>query len=415
MAQPSLYWVIALGIAVADAPLPTRAATAEQSLGQSLFFDTSLSQPGGQACGSCHAPSVAFTDPNKSNPTSAGAHPTLFGNRNAPTAMYSAYSPAFQFNPAIQDYNGGQFLDGRAATLEDQAKAPFLNPIEMANPDKASVIQKLRDSPNATAFLSVYGPNALNDVDQAYTSLVQALAAYERSPALLPFTSKYDAYLAGTSLLTDQEQHGLRLFEDPTKGNCAACHASQPAADGTPPLFTDFTYDNIGVPKNPANGSYSQTGSAVIDLGLGQTTGDPADDGRFKVGTFRNIAITGFYTHNGWFDNLVQVVDFYNTRDVKPACVSAFISAADAERLGCWPAAEVPATVNHDELGDLGLTAQDVDDIVAFLGTLTDGFTADQFAALEPGTLTLMLTGLPVLALLRRRRAPSKPISARQR
>ena len=386
------------------------ALTAEQRLGESLFFDTTLSRPGGQSCGSCHSPSVAFTDPNKNSPTSAGVHANLFGSRNAPTAMYSAYSPVFRFDTDIQDYVGGQFLDGRAATLEDQAMAPFLNPIEMANPDRASVIQKLRDGPNAAAFLSVHGANALTDVDHAYDLLVKTLASYERSPALSPFSSKYDAYLAGKATLTTRETHGLQLFEDPAKGNCAACHSSQASANGTPPLFTDFTYDNIGVPRNTASLFYTlpaalnPDGSAFIDLGLGGTTGDSADNGRFKVGTLRNVALTGPYTHNGYFNDLWQVVDFYNTRDIKPVCISPFTSADQAERLGCWPAAELPGTVNHDELGNLGLTAADVDDIVAFLGTLTDGFAADQVAAVEPGTLSLLLMGVLGLGVWRRHR-----------
>ena len=383
---------------------PTPAA--EQTLGENLFFDTTLSQPGGQSCGSCHSASFAFTDPNKSVPTSAGVNPVLFGNRNTPTAMYSAYAPAFHFDTDARDHVGGQFLDGRAAALEDQAKAPFLNPVEMANADRASVIQKLRLSPNSPAFLSVYGSNALDDVDRAYDLLAQALAAYERTPALSPFSSKYDAWLAGKTALTTAEAHGLELFENPAKGNCMACHASRPSADGTPPLFTDFTYDNIGVPKNPGSlfytlpAAFNPDGTAFTDLGLGRTTGNPDDDGRFKVGTLRDIALTGPYTHNGYFDTLWQVVDFYNTRDVKPPCASPFLSVADAERLGCWPAAEIPGTVNHDELGNLGLTTDEVSDIVAFLGALSDGFVVGQVAAAEPAALEIFLMGCLSLGLL---------------
>jgi len=386
--------------------------TPEQALGQSLFFDTSLSNPGGQSCGSCHNPAAAFTDPNKSNPTSAGVHATLFGFRNTPTAMYAAFSPEFGFDAAAQDYVGGQFLDGRAATLEAQAKAPFLNPVEMANPDKASVIAKLRAGPNAAMFLFLYGSDALDDVDRAYDLLAQAIASYERSAALSPFSSKYDAWLAGKTSLSAQEAHGLQLFEDTAKGNCAACHPSRPAADGSPPLFTDFTYDNIGVPRNPANpfyalpAEYNPAGAAFTDLGLGATTGDPADDGRFKVGTLRNIALTASYSHNGFFTDLTQIVDFYNTRDVKPACADPNATAAMAEALGCWPAAEFPDTVNHDELGNLNLTGDEVMDIVAFLQTLTDGWI-DPAPIPEPGSLKLLAGALALAVALGRARWPA--------
>jgi cytochrome c peroxidase len=153
------------------------------------------------------------------------------------------------------------------------------------------------------------------------------------------------------------------LFEDEDKGNCAACHPSQPSDDGTPPLFTDFTYDNLGVPKNPENPFYylpkflNPSGVDFVDLGLGGTLNKPSENGKFKVPSLRNIAKTSPYIHNGLFKNLRQVVAFYNTRDVGP-----------------WPQPEVRMNVNHDELGNLGLSEQEIDDIVAFMHTLTDGY-----------------------------------------
>jgi cytochrome c peroxidase len=385
--------------------------TPEQLLGSRLFFDTSLSNPGGQSCGSCHTASVAFTDPDKSSPTSKGVNPALFGSRNAPTAMYMAFSPTFHRDDAEGIFVGGQFLDGRAATLEDQAKAPFLNPVEMANPSKEAVIEKLRASANADLFRYVYGPDSLANVDAAYNKLAQAIASFERTPVLSPFSSKYDAYLDGTATLTEQEARGLALFEDPMKGNCAACHPSQPGADGSKPLFTDFTYDNLGVPKNPHNKFYGMSaefnpaGEGFVDVGLGKTTGDPGDDGKFKVPTLRNLTLTGAFMHNGYFDTLEGVVDFYNTRDVKPLCVDPMTSEADALTLGCWPLAEVAENVNFDELGNLGLTSSEVKDIVVFLGTLTDGWLLAEVG--EPGTVGLLVAGL-VAAAIGRRRAPRR-------
>jgi len=384
--------------------------TQEQLLGSRLFFDTSLSHPGGQSCGSCHTPAAAFTDPDKSSPTSKGVNPQLFGNRNSPTAMYAAFSPKFHYDTDEELWIGGQFLDGRAATLEDQAKGPFLNPVEMANPDKASVIEKLRSGPNAKLFEEVYGAGSLSDVDTAYNLLAQAIATFERTETLSPFSSKYDAYLAGKASLTEEEMRGLSLFEDPMKGNCAACHPSRPSADVPKPLFTDFTYDNLGVPKNPHNDFYwmptqfNPDGEKFVDVGLGKTTGDVGDDGKFKVPTLRNLALTGAYMHNGYFDTLKGVVDFYNTRDVKPACANPLTSEADALLLGCWPAAEVALNVNVDELGNLRLASSEVRDIVVFLGTLTDGWVA---SVPEPATFGLLAVG--IIGLTVSRRGPCRP------
>jgi cytochrome c peroxidase len=355
-----------------------------ERLGHQLFNDTSLSNPPGQSCATCHDPRVAFTDPDRRFPTSQGVDRKLFGKRNGPTAMYAAFSPAFHFDESEQLFVGGQFLDGRAATLEEQAKAPFLNPLEMANTSPQQVVEKVRNAPYAPLFRRVFGPQAFDDPDAAYQRIAQAIAAFERSPALNRFSSKYDHYLAGEALLTPQELRGLRLFEDERKGNCAACHPSRPAEDGTPPLFTDFTYDNIGIPKNPHNAFYRMApqfnpdGWQFVDKGLGVTVNLASQDGKFKVPTLRNVAVTAPYTHNGYFRSLRAVVDFYNTRDVKPRCPQAWYSEEQALKRGCWPAPEEAGNVNREELGSLGLSAEEVDDIVAFLHTLTDGWRSPQ-------------------------------------
>jgi len=250
---------------------------------------------------------------------------------------------------------GGQFWDGRASTLEDQAKGPFLNPVEMNN-TKEGVIQAIREARYAGMFRMVYGSGSLSDVETAYNFVAKAIAAFERTTMLNKFTSKFDYYLQGKATLTAQELRGLRLFEDPAKGNCAACHPTTSADGVTPPLLTDFSYDNLGVPKNPE--IEELTGQDVpADLGLGVTVNDPAGNGKFKVSSLRNIAKTAPYAHNGYFKTLKDTVHFYNTRDVDPS----------------WPAPEVPVNMNTDELGNLGLTSQEEDDIVAFLMTLTDG------------------------------------------
>ncbi len=338
-----------------------------QRLGKRLFFDASLSSPPGQGCFSCHSPTAGFADPRKDQPVSAGVYGDRFGSRNAPSAAYAGFSPEFHFDSEEGLYVGGQFWDGRASTLEEQAKGPLLNPVEMANPDKATVVGKVREGGYQKAFDNLYGPGALDDVETAFDRVVDAIAAYERSEEVNPFSSKYDAYLRGEVDLSVQEARGLALFKAEDKGNCAACHPADPGPDGTPPLFTDFTYDNLGVPKNAANPFYRQSptfnpqGEDFVDPGLEKTTGDPAQRGKHKVSTLRNIALTAPYMHNGAIETLRDSVQFYNRRD----------------RDSRWQPPEVAENVNREELGDLGLSEQEVDDIVAFMLTLTDGYRAE--------------------------------------
>ena len=329
-------------------------------LGKLAFADPTLSAPAGQSCADCHAPSVAFRDPESDRSTSAGAVPGRFGSRNTPTAMYASYIPPLHFDTTTQRFLGGLFWDGRASTLEDQATKPLLNPLEMNNADAAAVQATLQATTYAADFRSIFGDAALDDPAIAVGHLAEALAAYERTNVFAPFSSKYDRYLAGTAALSDSEQRGLAIFEDPARGNCASCHPSRPGADGSPPLFTDYSYANLGIPKY-MNSKYltqpadmNPDGLAFIDHGLMLTTGDPAQDGKFRVPTLRNIARTAPYGHNGYFENLPYLLDFLNTRDV-----------------GTWAAPEIPANV-ESRTGHLGLSAQDLDDLYAFLLTLTD-------------------------------------------
>lgn len=354
--------------------------TAKAQLGRALFFDPSLSSPPGQSCATCHDATAALADPDRRLPVSKGVLPGRVGNRNAPTAMYAAFSPRFHFDKEEGLYVGGQFLDGRAATLEEQAGQPFLNPLEMANPDKRAVVEKVRRAAYRQDFDRVFGKGALDDTERAYARITEALAAFERTPQFSPFSSKYDAWLAGRAKLTQQEMRGLRLFEAEDKGNCAACHPSKPGPRGEPPLFTDFTYDNLGVPRNPDNPFYrlpaqlNPAGAKWVDLGLGATVGKRSEDGKFKVPTLRNIELTAPYMHNGYFKTLRGTVVFYNDRDRKPRCKRSGVNEETALKQKCWPAPEVSANVNDEELGDLGLSEREIDDIVAFMKTLTDGW-----------------------------------------
>ena len=339
------------------------AFTAKEHLGKFLFFEKSLSTPPGQDCSACHDPAVAFADPELELPVSKGASPGLYGNRNDMTVAYSAFVPPLHYNQEEEVWVGGLFWDGRVNSLAEQAKGPPLNPLEMANPDIETIHEKLRALEYVNLFTEVYGDQALTDPTTAFDNMADAIEAYEKTSEVNPFSAKYDYWLRGEVELSPQEQRGLILFEEEDKGNCAACHTSRPAEDGSPPLFTDFTYDNLGTPKNPENPFYflsqdlNPEGLAFVDLGLGTTVKDPAQNGKFRVPTLRNVAVTSPYMHNGVFKTLFSVVSFYNTRD-----------------LAEWPAPEVPENVNKEELGALGLTNQELEDLVAFLKTLSDGW-----------------------------------------
>jgi cytochrome c peroxidase len=346
--------------------------SAKARLGETMFKDPGLSEPAGQACADCHRPESAFRDPEVDRSTSGGVVPGRFGSRSSPTAMYAAYVPALHFEDSRAV--GGLDWDGRADSLEEQAGMPLLAPLEMNNPDKASVVDKVRRSAYAGKFREVFGSTALDHVDEAFTHVTEAIAAYERTAVFAPFSSKYDRYLSGTAQLTDKEQRGLALFEDPARGNCAGCHPSRPSADGAPPMFTNHTYANLGVPRYANSMFFAQPlnpdGERYIDHGLMQTVGDPAQDGKFRVPTLRNIARTAPYGHNGYFASLQYFIDFLNTRDVGSTAVGT-CSRSDASARCAWPEPEVGATVDHS-VGRLGLSPAEVNDVVAFLTTLTD-------------------------------------------
>ena len=351
--------------------LETKTLTLEQQLGKKIFFDENLSSPKGQSCASCHDIKTALSDSLQDSPVSLGAVTRRTGTRNTPSAGYSAFSPTFYFDKKEGLYIGGQFLDGRAADLKAQAKIPFLNPDEMNNADEKTVIEKIKASNYIELFKQVYGDTILTDVTKAYDQMAQAIVAFENTANFNQFTSKYDYFLAGRVTLTEQEQKGLALFEDEKKGNCAACHISK-TEDGSLPLFTDFTYDNLGTPSNPK--ILALKGANFIDVGLGQTVGS-AENGKFKVPSLRNVAKTAPYMHNGVFKDLKDVVDFYNTRDVD----------------GKWAKPEVATNVNTEELGDLNLTDEEVDAIVVFMKTLTDGYPIEKQSifSVETGRITL--------------------------
>jgi cytochrome c peroxidase len=424
--------------AVAGLAAATGVSAAEldpvQSLGKKLFFDTALSVNGNQSCSSCHDPDHGFGSPhghfNAAGAVVQGSVEGRFGNRKPPSMAYASESPVLHHIVDEGDitFVGGAFLDGRATgkrlgnPTADQAQGPFLNPLEMGLPHAACVVDRVLhprgDDDYAPLFAAVWGPDlsgiTLPDdlqakcadpdakieiedaataaaVDEVFAKIAYAISAFEKSTEVDRFSSRYDRWLHGQGELTAAEQAGLKVFTDEKKGNCAACHVLSPSTSGKPAVFTDWTFDNLGVPKNRDNPFYDEQGAnpvgkAYIDPGLGGFLAtDPVyasyateNMGRHQVPTLRNLTkgVTPdspkAYMHNGYFKTLEGVVHFYNTRDVLPACKDDWASEAEAMAQNCWPAAEIPATVNKDELGDLKLTAAEEADLVAFLKTLDD-------------------------------------------
>ncbi|MCC3245332.1 c-type cytochrome [Methylocystis sp. WRRC1] len=371
--------------------------TPVELLGKRIFEDTSLSRPAGVSCASCHDATKAFQGVNGS-PIAAvarGSLPTSFGKRNTPTIMYASFAPPFSFVEEKDEESGkvemvpvgGQFLDGRASDLLAQFEGPLLDPLEMNAPSKRFAVEAIRDGAYADLARKVYGEKIFDDPDAAFEKLAQAVVAFESSARFHPFASKFDDYLRGQAQLTATEKKGFELFKDPKKGNCLACHVGK--EDSREPkdwLFTDFTYDALGAPRNraiPVN-----AGAGFFDLGLCKRPGldkiapagfDAASVcGAFKVPTLRNIAVTGPYLHNGVFTSLRDVVAFYATRDTDPARWYPKGEKGKPEKFDDLPS-NYRENVNVKEAPydrkpgqKPRLSDKEIDAIVAFLETLTD-------------------------------------------
>ena len=415
-----LLMSFAMGVGTAQALTP------QEELGKSIFFDKNLSLKKNQSCANCHDPRVGWTGPipgiNKKGAVYPGSIKTKFGARKPPTSSYATTAPILHYIVENGDalFIGGNFWDGRATgeklgnPAADQAQGPFLNPVEQALPDPACVVHRVCNAKTPAQYPVAFGdvypgacdinwstgidkicsagemieldPADREKVNAAYDNIGLSVAAYEASAEVNQYSSKFDAYLAGQAELTAEEQRGLDIFAG--KGKCAACHVLEPQQNGEPTLFTDYTFDNLGVPKNPENPEYDNDPN-FVDLGLGGFLATRleyaafADDnmGKHKVPTLRNVdqrpggnGFTKAYMHNGYFKTLEGVVNFYNTRDIKPICPEPLTSETDALAQDCWPVPEVAANVNSDELGNLGLTNEEEAALVAIMKTLSDGY-----------------------------------------
>ena len=339
-------------------------------LGRELFHDPALSRDGTQSCATCHDPDFAFTDPRESlagRAVSVGDDGVSHGDRNTPTLSYAFLSPDFH-RDAKGAWKGGQFWDGRADNLRDQAGQPMLNPVEMAMPDRQAVIARLRENPDYRAgFTALFGEDALEDVERAFDHAAAALAVYQGTEEFAPFDSKFDRYLRGEARLTPLEEFGHTVF---ITWNCRLCHQVRQPSFVPRKTFTSYEFHNIGVPVNHAVRAANGLGEGHVDLGLLMRPGidDPAQAGRIKVPTLRNVAVTGPYMHNGVFADLRTAILFYNQYTSRRP-----VSMINPETGRHWGPPEVAENLSLAELRS-GLMLDDarVDALVAFLETLTD-------------------------------------------
>jgi cytochrome c peroxidase len=356
-------------------------------LGRSLFSDKTLSASGRVSCASCHDPAHAY-GPSGHLPVQMGG-PLMNqpGLRAVPSLTYHQSIPNFQEHFFDNDGNdsedqgptGGLDWDGRADSGHEQAAGPLLSSFEMANVDRDSVVARLRSSPHATAMREAFGPHLLDNPKQAWNALLLVLEVFEQNPAdFYPFSSKFDAYLRAKASLTPQEMRGLSVFNDATKGNCAACHLSQ-IKRGAYPQFTDFGLIAIGVPRNPAIPANAK--SAYRDLGMcgplrTDLKGHDEYCGRFRTPSLRNVATRGVFFHNGVYTTLEDAVRFYAVRDSDPKRI---YGAGRARRFADLPEKyqdnlNVEAPFGAKAGAKASMTASEIADVVAFLKTLTDGY-----------------------------------------
>ncbi len=408
----------------------------KEQLGKKLFFDANLSTPKFQSCAVCHLPAAGWVGPdmkiNSHGAVYEGAVHGRFGNRKPPSSAYATLSPIFHYNEDEGLFVGGNFWDGRATgenlgnPAADQALGPFLNPVEQNNPSKKVVCEKVVASQYVELWTAAWGEpiscSDMDDVEKNYDRIGLAIAAYEDSAEVNQFSSKWDYYQKGMAELTDMEERGRMLFFGPNDNDgtlamdegagCSACHTfDRDSGLDSDIAFTDFTFDNIGTPKNPENPFYrmdkvyiyvegkrvpiNPDGKSWIDPGLGgflETRHEwmgfaEENKGKQKVPTARNLDLKTHpefvkaYTHNGFFKTLEGLVHFYNTRDIKRTCDEGMpfdatddYTEAMALKKDCWPAPEVASNVNTEVLGNLGLSEKDEEALVAFMQTLSDGY-----------------------------------------
>ena len=387
-------------------------------LGRQIFFDKSLSASGKLSCAACHSPQNDYVPADTAPAEYGGPSLAQQGARAVPSLMYLQAEPPFSIGPDPSDGaedpvalpqlaalaasapraqktadstaasaanfvpQGGLFWDGRASTLPDQAIGPLQNPIEMDGGSIQNIAAKLLAAPYAQNFAAVFPPGYTANPDTLVSDAVIAISRYEvEDPQFHPYASKYDAWLEGKARLSAAEMRGYVLFNDPKKGDCGACHLDQPGPNGEPPLFTDHQFEALGVPRNPDLAANQNP--AYDDLGIcGPFRKDLAAQtqycGMFLTPTLRNVARKNVFFHNGVYNTLKQVLDFYNFRDTQPDKIYPKDAAGNVQKFNDLPRAFWPNIDTADPPFDrqLGqsppLTPAEEQDIIAFLGTLDD-------------------------------------------
>lgn len=400
--------------------------SAMAELGRAIFFDKTLSGSGQLSCASCHDPNHAYGLPSQASVALGGPKGISQGARAVPSLMYLERQPPFSIGPdssadsdtapvsltqqadqatiatrrdktatapqqAAQNLvpQGGLFWDGRANTLQDQANGPLFNPVEMDAGTVPVVAKKLAQAPYAGAFRQLFGASIFSNEQLLVSEAMFAVARYQiEEPSFHPYSSQFDAWLEGKAALSPAAMRGYLAFNDPKKGNCAACHLDQPTADGLPPLFTDHQYEALGVPRNPALAANANPN--YFDLGIcGPFRADLKSQtqycGMFVTPTLRNVALRHAFFHNGVYHHLSEVLDFYALRDTQPEKIYP-VRHGVVQKYNDLPVAYhenvdiVDAPFNRQAGQTPAMSAQDRQDIIAFLHTLTDGFVPPNVA-----------------------------------
>jgi cytochrome c peroxidase len=385
------------GAGVSDTAL-TRAQAYDRAaqlatLGRELFADPSLSASGQMACATCHDPARAFGPPNALPVQFGGKDTRQPGIRAVPSLKYLQAVPQFSEHYFESDEEGddsidngptgGLTWDGRVDRGRDQARIPLLSPFEMANAGPADVVRAVRNGKYGEELRKIFGEAIFDDTDKAFAGIAEALEVFQQDfRQFYPYSSKYDAYLAGRVALTEQEARGLALFNDPAKGNCGNCHRSARGKDGSPPQFTDYGLIAIGVPRNhaiPANADEN-----FFDLGAcGPLRTDLSDRseycGRFITPTLRNVALRQSFYHNGAVHTLREAIEFYVERDTDAGKWYPRDAAGTVRKFDDLPAVYRDNVNREPPFGGRPggvptLSSREIDDVIAFLNTLTDGY-----------------------------------------
>jgi len=372
-------------------PEPNTPLSKDAALGKQLFFDASLSASGKQSCASCHSPEHAYAPANNLAVQLGGEDMQQSGTRAVPSLRYLNFTPKFTrhyYLPSTEGLEdegptGGFTQDGAVDSLSEQAKIPLLAMNEMANKDADGFSRRLQQSPHARHFVELYGKDIFENSALVLDKAAKAIEAFETEDfSFHPYTSKFDAVASGKQQFSDAELRGFQVFHSPSKGNCAKCHIDRTGAGGRPAQFTDFGFEAIGAPRNsaiPANNN-----PRYFDMGLcGPYRKDLKKEtgycGMFKTPTLRNVATRGVFFHNGVLTTLEDVIRFYAERDSHPekwypAVHGKIDQYNDLPKSYRQNVDHINAPFNRSVNDKPALTEEDMQDLIAFLKTLNDGY-----------------------------------------